>query len=143
MSRNASCSLRRKYHLYDTHSTHVPRRSDPKGSRQELKELRETLITLPSVIRRIVRPRILISGSAVTSSRSAGFSSCSFPLLSVARRPSCTPPQSHSLTRDARPVLQHTRVPHRQHCRTSFVVPQNARHASNPLKPKRTTWSER
>ena len=83
MSGNTSCSLHRKYHLYDIHSTHVLRIIGPKGFRPELKELRETLITLPSVIRRIVRSRILISGSAVTSSRSAGFSSCSFPLLSV------------------------------------------------------------
>ena len=82
MSRNASCSLHRKYHLHDIHPIHVPRRSGPKGFRQELKELRETLMTLPSVIRRIVRSRILISGSAVTSSGSAGSNSCSFLLLS-------------------------------------------------------------
>ena len=58
------------------HPAHVLPTSGPPG--QELKELRGPLVMLPSVIRQIVRPRLLVYKSIVTCIRSVGSNFCAF-----------------------------------------------------------------
>ena len=69
------------------HPTHLPPRSAPKGFGQELKELWETLVGLPSVIRQIVRSLLLVSKYTVTCISSVGSNSCAFYHLQLISGP--------------------------------------------------------
>ena len=87
MSKSASCSAHRTFHACGTHPTHLLCSCAPKGLVQELNELRETLVRLPSVIRQIVRSSLLVSNSMVTSIGSVGSNSCALCLLHLISGP--------------------------------------------------------
>lgn len=88
-----------------TVATHAFCRSGPKGLGQELKELRETLVRLPSVIRQIVRCRIFVLQLPVTFINSVGSNSCGSCRLRLV-----SSPHDHQCMASVVPsvVLQHS-----------------------------------
>ena len=87
MSKGASCLAHRTFHACGMHPAHPLCRCASKGLVQELNELRETLVRLPSVIRQIVRSSLLVSNSMVTSIGSVGSNSCALCLLHLISGP--------------------------------------------------------
>ncbi|KAF8128960.1 major facilitator superfamily domain-containing protein [Boletus edulis] len=119
----------------------------PKGFRQELKELRETLVRLPSVIRQICWiqffawlgwfPVLFYSTLYIGDLHKESLPIPQNKDAAIALDTESTRLGTRALFYSAlMSLVANITMPY-------FIVPQDARHASSPLEPKHKTWLER